>query len=212
MQTTTDAMQLLTLIHGACKPSGSALETVSTLSNGSAWMHEVLHGGRVSGVAQHLAILIHSIADENGLWSGSIAELAKHTGWCRETIMKYLPACRAVFEIQAGDSKKPLVIRLRLAPVSDESAVIEAAQADITTAATARALAWAVWQKTGGVCHYCKVHLNPFERHARNGFQIDHVHPQAKGGGHELSNLVPACKICNSSKRDRAQDEWGVSS
>ena len=32
---------------------------------------------------------------------------------------------------------------------------------------------------------------------------IDHVIPLAKGGSHIPENLVPACKPCNSAKRDR---------
>lgn len=33
--------------------------------------------------------------------------------------------------------------------------------------------------------------------------EVDHVKPLAKGGLHVLSNLRPACKSCNSAKRDR---------
>ena len=32
----------------------------------------------------------------------------------------------------------------------------------------------------------------------------DHITPLVKGGGHTLSNIVPACGSCNSKKRDRA--------
>ena len=37
--------------------------------------------------------------------------------------------------------------------------------------------------------------------------EIDHVVPVVKGGTHELSNLVPACRPCNRSKG--AKDEIG---
>lgn len=33
--------------------------------------------------------------------------------------------------------------------------------------------------------------------------QVDHVKPVSKGGGHMLANLRPACRSCNSSKKDR---------
>ena len=31
----------------------------------------------------------------------------------------------------------------------------------------------------------------------------DHVIPKARGGTDDLANLVPACRACNSAKRDR---------
>jgi 5-methylcytosine-specific restriction endonuclease McrA len=33
---------------------------------------------------------------------------------------------------------------------------------------------------------------------------IDHIVPIARGGGHTADNVIPACRSCNSSKRDRA--------
>ncbi len=52
----------------------------------------------------------------------------------------------------------------------------------------------AVWDKTGGQCWYCGDDLTPFN------FQVDHLIPRSRGGGHELDNLVPACRSCNASK------------
>lgn len=49
-----------------------------------------------------------------------------------------------------------------------------------------------------GGCAYCP---SPAET-------WDHVVPVAKGGKTEPSNIVPACTVCNSSKRDRDLDEW----
>ncbi len=47
-------------------------------------------------------------------------------------------------------------------------------------------------------CAYC-----PSE-----GKTIDHVVPLARGGRDEISNLVPACKACNSSKGAKLLSEW----
>lgn len=37
---------------------------------------------------------------------------------------------------------------------------------------------------------------------------VDHVMPLAKGGKHELSNMVLACRSCNSSKGGKTLEEW----
>jgi 5-methylcytosine-specific restriction endonuclease McrA len=38
--------------------------------------------------------------------------------------------------------------------------------------------------------------------------EVDHVRPLSRGGYEHASNLVPACKSCNSGKKDRLLDEW----
>ena len=73
----------------------------------------------------------------------------------------------------------------------------------------ARKLAWRVWKKTDGHCTYCREQLNPFDRNALNGFQIDHVNPRAAGGPDDLENLAPACSRCNWSKHARTPEQWG---
>jgi hypothetical protein len=37
---------------------------------------------------------------------------------------------------------------------------------------------------------------------------IDHAHPVSQGGTDAMNNLVPCCKSCNSSKRNRTIDEF----
>ena len=59
-----------------------------------------------------------------------------------------------------------------------------------------RALVLSVY---GPFCVYCG---------ADNPTSVDHVVPVAAGGVTDLSNLVPACGRCNSSKRDRDLEEW----
>lgn len=36
----------------------------------------------------------------------------------------------------------------------------------------------------------------------------DHVTPLSRGGRHERSNVVPACRVCNSSKGSKTADEF----
>lgn len=51
----------------------------------------------------------------------------------------------------------------------------------------------------GGSCSYC----------SWGGAEaIDHVIPVSEGGRDDVSNIVPACRSCNSSKRDRTVLRW----
>lgn len=53
----------------------------------------------------------------------------------------------------------------------------------------------------GGLCAYCK---------NAPGLTMDHVIPLSKGGAHAASNVVPACKTCNSKKHARTPEEWAA--
>ncbi len=46
-----------------------------------------------------------------------------------------------------------------------------------------------------GACAYCT------KRDVR--LTVDHVVPLSRGGAHSMANVVPACRSCNSAKRDR---------
>jgi 5-methylcytosine-specific restriction endonuclease McrA len=37
---------------------------------------------------------------------------------------------------------------------------------------------------------------------------VDHVVPLEQGGANDITNLVPACRSCNASKRDRTPEQW----
>lgn len=54
--------------------------------------------------------------------------------------------------------------------------------------------------RADGRCVYCS--SKP------RSLTIDHYVPIASGGKHKVSNLVPACKPCNSSKGAREPEEW----
>jgi len=48
-------------------------------------------------------------------------------------------------------------------------------------------------------CAYCG---------ATGDMSIDHVVPLSRGGKHEIENLLPACRSCNSSKGAKLLEEW----
>jgi 5-methylcytosine-specific restriction endonuclease McrA len=52
---------------------------------------------------------------------------------------------------------------------------------------------------SGFRCDYCGASA----RTDKKRLQVDHVMPQAKGGTHDLPNLVAACQDCNLGKSDR---------
>ena len=53
-----------------------------------------------------------------------------------------------------------------------------------------------VLKVSGYVCTYCG---------SPNANTADHIVPIAKGGTHDLSNLVACCLSCNSTKQDRTR-------
>lgn len=72
----------------------------------------------------------------------------------------------------------------------------------------------AVWNKTNGRCWYCGVETldTDYEEADKSRilrqFQIDHLIPRKRGGTHAIENLVPACRYCNSAKRDRLLEDF----
>ncbi len=58
-----------------------------------------------------------------------------------------------------------------------------------------RQSAWWQAKLRAGLCHYCGQKFKPAE------LTMDHVVPLARGGVSAQSNLVPACKACNSGKK-----------
>lgn len=53
-----------------------------------------------------------------------------------------------------------------------------------------------------GICHYCSGHF------AASELTLDHVVPLVRGGKSTRGNCVPACKECNTRKRDLLPTEW----
>ena len=53
-----------------------------------------------------------------------------------------------------------------------------------------------------GVCHYCG------SKNAPGELTLDHIVPLVRGGRSTRGNCVPACKSCNTHKRDLLPTEW----
>jgi 5-methylcytosine-specific restriction protein A len=60
------------------------------------------------------------------------------------------------------------------------------------------------WRKriAPGRCYYCGGHFAPGE------LTLDHIVPLVRGGRSSRGNCVPACKACNTRKRDLLPTEW----
>jgi 5-methylcytosine-specific restriction endonuclease McrA len=65
--------------------------------------------------------------------------------------------------------------------------------------ATIRTLTRAEWEEIKAAYHYRCIYCET--KPAK--LTMDHITPLSKGGIHTKSNVVPACKSCNSKKRDR---------
>ena len=59
------------------------------------------------------------------------------------------------------------------------------------------------WKQFDHCCAYCGA-----AEHRSAELEIEHVVPISKGGPHLLSNIVPACTSCNSSKRRQELETW----
>ncbi|MBI3595087.1 MAG: HNH endonuclease [Nitrospirae bacterium] len=58
-----------------------------------------------------------------------------------------------------------------------------------------RASQWWKRKKSLGLCYYCHQRFRPAE------LTMDHIVPISRGGKNNKGNVVPACKACNSNKK-----------
>lgn len=60
------------------------------------------------------------------------------------------------------------------------------------------------WRKqiAAGRCYYCQEAVPPPE------LTLDHIVPLVRGGRSTRGNCVPACKTCNTRKKDLLPVEW----
>ncbi len=71
--------------------------------------------------------------------------------------------------------------------------------------AKARDLRQSQWWKrrcARGVCHYCNRSTPPRD------LTMDHIVPLSRGGRSVKGNVVPACKSCNTKKKQLLPMEW----
>ena len=71
--------------------------------------------------------------------------------------------------------------------------------------ARARELRQSAWWRrriASGRCHYCGHDVGP------RGLTLDHIVPLIRGGRSVKSNMVPACKACNTAKQSLLPWEW----
>ncbi len=60
------------------------------------------------------------------------------------------------------------------------------------------------WQRktASGQCHYCR------KKFQYKALTMDHLVPLTRGGRSNKDNLVPACKECNTKKKNMLPLEW----
>ena len=61
---------------------------------------------------------------------------------------------------------------------------------------------WWKRKRAEGTCYFCRRKFPPKE------LTMDHIVPLIRGGKSEKSNIVPACKGCNSRKKHMLPLEW----
>lgn len=59
-----------------------------------------------------------------------------------------------------------------------------------------------IWEREGRKCYWCFTPLRFIDA------TCDHLIPRSEGGGHELQNLVCACRVCNGGRGNLDVVEW----
>lgn len=87
--------------------------------------------------------------------------------------------------------------KIRLAQLTRRTRMHEGSTAEVTPKDIQKLI-----NRHDGCCVYCGI------KPTNEPMQIDHVVPISKGGSNTIGNLLPACRSCNSSKRDKFLFQW----
>ena len=60
--------------------------------------------------------------------------------------------------------------------------------------------------RDGHACVYCRATAETSGAH----LHLDHLTPRSQGGADVASNLVTACRSCNSARQDRSLSQWSA--
>jgi 5-methylcytosine-specific restriction endonuclease McrA len=63
----------------------------------------------------------------------------------------------------------------------------------------------AIYIRDGFTCAYCGLNLN---ESAPQDVTLDHLTPRSQGGSNDATNLVTACRCCNSARGARSYKEF----
>jgi hypothetical protein len=107
----------------------------------------------------------------------------KQTSRARKQSLKGVDSRSIRYKIQCNEARRRRRAKLRKAWTQDVSAAF------ITE----------LFARFEGRCAYCRKKCKQ---------EMDHFLPVYRGGTHVESNILPACKSCNCSKRDRDPEEW----
>jgi hypothetical protein len=158
-------------------------------------------------------LLRHSRLEGKAKFRFSIAWLARGVGLSMKATrgsVRWLVA-RGVLDLIERNCRTQHVIRLRL-PLEVKAVLAELAGPPEPTKAVMnieeedfllrQILRRALHDRESGNCFYC------MRRTGERNWCLDHVVPQAQGGGNSYRNLVSCCVECNSSKAERPAEEY----
>jgi hypothetical protein len=141
--------------------------------------------------AEFLAICMHCLATQGGLPDDD-EEIAFITAIAVERIAALRPYLNRLSKREDG----------QIIPSLAEETIKDTEQHNAYTSSLRGdwpVIRLQILDRDGWTCAYCGKYANT----------VDHIIPRKRGGSNDHSNLVAACKPCNSRKRHRLMEEIG---